>query len=148
MTLKEDQHWIEVLYVEDDPGDVELTSEALQEAKVRVNLTVVEDGDKALDYLHQKPPYAGVGQPDLILLDLNLPKKSGRQVLAEIKSDQKLRHIPVVILTTSDDHEDMIKTHQLGANCYIRKPVGLEGFSRVVRSIEEFWFTIVRVPNQ
>jgi two-component system response regulator len=139
---------IEILMVEDDPGDVDLTRETLDESKIRVSLNVVEDGVKALEYLHQKGQYANAARPDMILLDLNLPKKDGREVLAEIKSDPNLRTIPVVVLTTSDADEDIFKTYDLGANCYITKPVGLDQFSKVVKSIENFWFTIVKMPKK
>ncbi|MCG8604596.1 response regulator, partial [bacterium] len=113
----------------------------------KVVLQVVSDGWQAMDYLHGEGDYADVKPPDLVLLDLNLPKKDGREVLAEIKGDDNLRHIPVVILTTSDADEDILRTYGLGCNCYITKPVGLEQFEKVVRAIECFWFTIVKLPN-
>ena len=138
---------IEVLLVEDDPGDAELTQAFLEEAKVVINITIVEDGVEAMAYLHQEGKYAGVILPDVILLDLNMPRKDGREVLAEIKSDDALRHIPVVVLTTSDTDEDILKSYNLGANCYVTKPVGLDEFSRIVQSIEHFWFTIVKLPK-
>ncbi len=137
---------IEVLLVEDDPADVELTEECLKEAKVVLNLNVVNDGAKAIAYLHQEGQYAKAVRPDLILLDLNLPKKDGREVLAEIKNHETLKSIPVVVLTTSRAEEDIVKSYGLGANCYISKPVGLDQFARVVRSIEDFWFTVVKLP--
>ena len=139
-------HRVEVLLVEDDPGDADLTREYLEEAKVIVNLNVVDDGVKAIEYLHQDPPYTEATRPDLILLDLNLPKKDGREVLQEIKNDDHLKRIPVVILTTSDAENDIIKSYDLGANCYVTKPIGLEQFAYIVRAIESFWFTIVRLP--
>lgn len=137
---------IEILLVEDDPGDVDLTQEILEEAKVMVNLNVVDDGIKAIEFLHREGQYAGVSRPDLILLDLNLPKKNGREVLAEVKSDENLRRIPVVILTTSDSDKDILETYGLGANCYVTKPVGLDQFAEIVKFIEGFWFTVVKLP--
>ena len=137
---------VEVLLVEDDPGDVELTTEAFKEGKIVVNLTVIEDGVKALAYLRREAPYAGAVRPDLILLDLNLPKKDGREVLRDIKSDEHLKGIPVVVLSTSDAEVDILKTYGLGANCYINKPVQLDQFTKVVRAIEEFWFSLVKLP--
>lgn len=135
---------IEVLMVEDDPADVDLTREYLKDAKVAISLSVVDDGAKAMDFLHRRPPYADAVRPDVILLDLNLPKKDGREVLKEIKSDDSLRRIPVVVLTTSSAEGDIFKTYDLGANCYITKPVGLDEFAKVVHSIEEFWFSVVK----
>jgi len=137
---------VEVLLVEDDPGDVDLTKEALAEGKIAVNLHVVDDGVKALAYLRQEGSYAGAVRPDLIVLDLNLPKKDGREVLRDLKNDEALKRIPVVILTTSDAEVDVLKTYGLGANCYITKPVGLDQFAKVVRAIEDFWFSIVKLP--
>lgn len=139
---------IEILLVEDSPGDVRLTQEVFQEGKVRNNLSVVEDGVQALAFLRKQTPYAHTSQPDLILLDLNLPKKDGRMVLEEIKADEKLRRIPVVILTTSSAEEDIIKAYELHANCYITKPIDLEQFIQVVKSIEQFWLTIVKLPPE
>jgi two-component system response regulator len=139
---------IEVLLVEDDPGDVELTREALDASKLSVNLRVVEDGEKAMDYLRRFGPYAGVAKPDLVILDLNLPRKDGRQVLADIKSDPALRSIPVVVLTTSGAADDIGRMYALGANCYITKPIGMTQFATVVQSIESFWFTIVKLPTR
>lgn len=138
---------IEILLVEDDPGDVELTRETLLESKVMLNLNVVADGVEALAYLRREPPYAAAIAPDLLLLDLNLPRKDGREVLEEVKADPKLRSIPIIVLTTSKAEEDILKSYGLGANCYIPKPVGFEQFTQVVRSIEEFWFTVVRLPH-
>jgi CheY-like chemotaxis protein len=137
---------IEILMVEDNPGDVRLTEEALKEGKVRNNLYTVEDGQAALEFLRRQGPYARSPRPDLILLDLNLPKKNGREVLAEIKEDADLRRIPVVILTVSKAEQDILETYNLHANCYITKPVDLEQFIQVVKSIEDFWFTIVMLP--
>jgi CheY-like chemotaxis protein len=137
---------VEILLVEDNPGDVRLTLEALKDGKVMNRLNVVEDGVAALDYLYKRAPYTGVMRPDLILLDLNLPKKNGREILATIKSDDTLKTIPVVILTTSQAEEDVMRSYVLHANCYISKPVGFEHFTHIVRSIELFWLTIVQLP--
>jgi two-component system, chemotaxis family, response regulator Rcp1 len=137
---------IEILMVEDNPGDVRLTVEALKEAKVRNNLHTVEDGVEALAFLRREGGYAEVPRPDLVLLDLNLPKMNGREVLAEIKEDPDLRRIPVVILTISQAEQDIVKSYSLHANCYITKPVDLDQFLEVVKSIENFWLTIVKLP--
>jgi two-component system, chemotaxis family, response regulator Rcp1 len=138
---------IQVLLVEDNPGDVRLTKEALKEGKLLNQLTVVGDGVEALSFLRQEGKYADALQPELILLDLNLPKKDGREVLAEIKADSKLRRIPVVVLTTSSAEEDILKIYDLHANCYITKPVDLEQFMGVVKSIEDFWVSVVKLPS-
>ncbi len=138
---------VQILLVEDNSGDVRLTIEALKEAKVLNKLMVVKDGVEALSLLRQEGQYTHVAPPDLILLDLNLPKKDGREVLAEIKNDDKLKHIPVVILTTSRDEQDVLKSYNLHANCYISKPVELDQFIRVVKSIEDFWLGIVVLPK-
>jgi len=138
---------IEILLVEDSPGDVRLTREALVEGKVRNNLHVVEDGVEALRFLRREDKYAAAVRPDLILLDLNLPKMDGRQVLEKIKADSELRTIPVVILTSSEAEEDICRAYDLHANCYVTKPVDLEQFITVVKSIEMFWFTIVKLPS-
>ena len=138
---------IEILLVEDNPGDIRLTKEALKEAKVLNTLTVVQDGVEALTCLRQRGKYADAKRPDLILLDLNLPKKDGREVLAEIKNDEALKFIPVVILTTSQDEQDVLKSYGLHANCYITKPVELEQFISVVKAIEDFWLGIVILPS-
>lgn len=137
---------LEVLMVEDNPGDVRLTREALKGGKVLLNLHVVEDGVAALDFLHQRAPHAQAPRPDLILLDLNLPKKDGREVLAAIKSDPGLKTIPVVILTTSQAEEDVLRAYHLSANCYITKPVDFEQFTRIVHVIQQFWFTVATLP--
>lgn len=139
---------IDILLVEDNPGDVRLTREALKEGKVLNNLHVTMDGMEALAFLKQEGEYRHAVRPDIVLLDLNLPKKDGREVLAEIKADPGLRRIPVVILTTSKAEEDVIKTYDLHANCYITKPVDLDQFITVVKSLEDFWFTIVRLPSE
>jgi CheY-like chemotaxis protein len=138
---------IEILLVEDNPGDVRLTREALKEAKVANTLHVVEDGVAAIDFLLRHAPYAESPRPDLILLDLNLPRKNGREVLAEIKSRDTLRTIPVVILTTSQAEEDIVRAYHLHANCYIAKPVDFTQFTTIIRTIEDFWLTIVALPS-
>ena len=138
---------IEVLLVEDSPGDVRLTKEAFKEAKVCINLRVVTDGVRAMAFLLREGEYANAPRPDLILLDLNLPKKDGREVLAEIKESPALKSIPVVVLTTSAAEEDILRSYLLHANCYITKPVGLEGFLKVVQSIDNFWLTVVKLPG-
>jgi two-component system, chemotaxis family, response regulator Rcp1 len=138
---------IQVLLVEDNPGDVRLTKEALKEGKLLNQLTVVGDGVEALSFLRKEGIYADALQPELILLDLNLPKKDGREVLAEIKADPNLRRIPVVVLTTSSSEEDILKIYDLHANCYITKPVDLEQFMGVVKSIEDFWVSVVKLPS-
>ena len=138
---------VQVLLVEDNPGDVRLTKEALKEGKLLNQLTVVGDGVEALSFLRKEGRYADAVQPELILLDLNLPKKDGREVLAEIKADPNLRRIPVVVLTTSSSEEDILKIYDLHANCYITKPVDLEQFMGVVKSIEDFWVSVVKLPS-
>ncbi|MCG3206957.1 MAG: Response regulator rcp1 [Anaerolineae bacterium] len=137
---------IEILLVEDNPGDVRLTIEALKDGRVQNNLHVAKDGVEAMAFLRHERQYAAVPTPDLILLDLNLPKKDGRQVLAEIKTDPVLKRIPVVILTTSEAEVDILKTYELHANSYITKPVDLDQFIKVIRSIKEFWLTVVKFP--
>ncbi len=137
---------VEILLIEDNPGDVRLTLEALKESKIINNLQVVDDGIEALSYLKKEGIYKDKPRPDLIILDLNLPKKDGREVLAEIKSDVLLKQIPIVILTTSEAEEDIIKSYELHANCYITKPVNMEQFIKVVKSVGEFWFSIVILP--
>jgi chemotaxis family two-component system response regulator Rcp1 len=137
---------IEILMVEDNPGDVRLTKEALKDAKVSNTLRVVEDGAAALDYLHRRGVHADAPRPDLILLDLNLPKKNGREVLEEVKQDANLKSIPVVILTTSQAEEDVVRAYSLHANCYITKPVDFTQFAKIVRTIEDFWLSIVTLP--
>ena len=138
---------VEILLVEDNPGDVRLTMEALKEGKLRNNLTVARDGEEALALLRQEDGYSETPQPDLILLDLNLPKRDGREVLREIKEDSNLKHIPVVILTTSKAAEDVLSTYESHANSYITKPVDLEQFLAVVRAIENFWLIVVTLPR-
>jgi chemotaxis family two-component system response regulator Rcp1 len=139
---------IRILLVEDNPGDVRLTKEALKEAKVRNSLSVVEDGVAAMNFLRCEGEYADVERPDLILLDLNLPKKDGREVLEEIKRDPALKRIPIVVLTTSRAEQDILQSYDLHANCYVTKPVDLDQFINIVKSIEDFWLTIVRLPSE
>ncbi len=138
---------IEILLVEDNPGDVRLTMEGLNEGKVRNNLHVAKDGVEALAFLRHEAQHSDAVRPDLILLDLNLPRKDGREVLSEIKADPTLKTIPVVVLTTSRAEQDVLQSYQLQANCYITKPVDLEQFITVVKSIEDFWLTIVTLPT-
>ena len=137
---------VEILLVEDNPADVRLTQEALKEGKVYNNLHWAKDGVEALDFLRRKGKFEGAPRPDIILLDLNLPKKDGREVLQDIKNDDKLKRIPVVILTTSKAEEDVLKSYNLHANCYVTKPVDVSEFIDKVRSIEDFWLTIVKLP--
>ncbi|MEO1393039.1 MAG: response regulator [Cyanobacteria bacterium J06634_5] len=137
---------VEVLLVEDDIGDIELTREALVDSKLAVNLHVVKDGVEALEYLRQQGEHQRAIAPDLILLDLNLPRKDGREVLEDIKNDPALKRIPVIVLTTSDTEEDIVRSYNLGVNCYVQKPVGMEEFIRIVKVLEDFWFTIVKLP--
>ncbi len=137
---------VEILLIEDNPGDVRLTVEALKESKIINNLNVVDDGIEALSYLQKEGIYKDKPRPDLIILDLNLPKKDGREVLGEIKSEDSLKQIPIAILTTSEAVEDIIKSYELHANCYITKPVNMEQFVKVVKSVGDFWFSIVMLP--
>lgn len=139
---------VEILLVEDNPGDVRLTRETLKDSKLLNRMSVTVDGVEALAFLRREGRYAGEARPDLILLDLNLPKKDGREVLAEIKADESLRRIPVIVLTTSSAEQDILKMYDLHANCYIAKPVDLDQFSAVVRAIEAFWFTVVKLPPE
>jgi chemotaxis family two-component system response regulator Rcp1 len=137
-----------ILLVEDNPGDVELVREALSDSKMRNEMHVATDGIEASDFLKREGKYAAAPRPDLILLDLNLPKKNGRELLQEIKSDPDLKFIPVVVLTSSKAEEDIIRSYNLHANCYITKPVDFEQFMKVVRSIEDFWLTVVKLPGR
>ena len=137
---------VEILLIEDNPGDVRLTIEALKESKIMNNMHVADDGIEALSFLKKEGIYKDKPRPDLIILDLNLPKKDGREVLGEIKSDDSLKQIPIVILTTSEAEEDIIKSYELHANCYITKPVNMEQFIKVVKSVGDFWFSIVMLP--
>ena len=138
---------VDILLIEDNPGDARLAQEALKDSKVRNKLHVVSDGMAATDFLFKRGDYKDAPRPDVIILDLNLPKKDGREVLAEIKDDKNLKRIPVVILTISRAEEDILKAYNLHANCFITKPLNLEKFLEVVKSIEDFWFTIVKLPN-
>lgn len=137
---------VEILLVEDNPGDADLAREAMEDSKIRNNLHVVCDGEEAMAFVRRSGRYEEAPRPDLILLDLNLPRKSGREVLAEIKADEDLKRIPVVILTASKDEEDILRSYSLHANCYITKPIDLHQFVRVVRAIEDFWLAIVKLP--
>lgn len=139
---------LDILLVEDNPADVRLTREAFREGKILNNLVVAKDGVEAMDFLHRRGKYAGAARPDLILLDLNLPRKDGREVLAEVKSDSSLMRIPVVVLTTSRAEIDIVKSYNLHANCYIVKPVDLDQFISVVKSIDHFWLTAVTLPGE
>ena len=139
---------IEVLLVEDSPGDVRLTREAFKDARVHINLHVAVDGTDAMAFLRRQGEHANVPRPDLILLDLNLPKKDGREVLEEIKESPALKSIPVVILTTSASEADILQSYRLHANCYITKPVDLAGFLEVVKSIDSFWLSVVKLPRE
>jgi len=138
---------VEILLVEDNPGDVRLTQEALKESKVTNNLSVAEDGVEALAFLKREGKYADAPRPDLLLLDLNLPKKDGRELLEEIKANENLRRIPVVVLTTSKAEEDIVRMYNQHANCYITKPIDFDQFIEVIKSIENFWLTIVKLPT-
>lgn len=137
---------VEILLVEDNPGDVDLARDALEKGRVKNNLHVVMDGEAAMAFLKQQGAYEAVPRPDLILLDLNLPKKDGREILAEIKVDPSLKRIPVVVLTTSQDEADVLKSYNLHANCYLAKPIQLDRFFKMVQSIEDFWLSIVVLP--
>ncbi|GAB4257442.1 MAG: response regulator [Methylomicrobium sp.] len=148
MSLEEMGRAAEFLLVEDNPGDIRLTREALTESKVKNNLNVVGDGEEAMAFLRRQGKYADAPRPDVILLDLNLPKKNGREVLQEIKADPSLKRIPVVIITSSEAEQDVLKTYDLHVNCYVNKPVDLEQFVKVVQSIETFWLTIVKLPSE
>ena len=146
MSLRTAPEVFEILLVEDNPGDARLAQEALKEGRMTSRLKVVVDGVEAMAYLRREGQYAGVPRPNLVLLDLNLPRKDGRQVLAELKADEDLRRIPVVVLTTSQAEQDILRSYDLHANCYITKPVDLDRFISVVRSIEEYWCSVVTLP--
>lgn len=139
---------VEILLVEDSPGDVKLTEEALRDANVPNHLHVARDGEEAMRFLRRQPPFEASPRPDLILLDLNMPRKDGREVLAEIKADPDLRRIPVIILTTSQSEDDVAEAYNLAANCYVAKPVDLDQFLDVVRAIDDFWLTLVKLPSE
>jgi CheY-like chemotaxis protein len=147
MNFEPQSQLIDILLVEDNAGDVRLTQEVLKDSKVRNNLTVASNGEEALHCLRKQGKFKDCLRPDLILLDLNLPVKDGREVLAQIKEDPDLKRIPVVILTTSKAEEDILKTYNLHANCYVTKPVDLDQFVKVVKSLEDFWLAIVKLPN-
>jgi chemotaxis family two-component system response regulator Rcp1 len=138
---------VQILLVEDSPDDVELTTEALNEGKLLHNLHVAADGMEAMDFLHRRGKYTSAPEPDLVLLDLNLPRKDGREVLDEIKSEPGLAHLPVIVLTTSTQEEDILKSYQLHANSYMTKPVDLEQFVRAVKALENYWLTVVKLPH-
>ena len=138
---------ISLLLVEDNPGDVELVRESLSKDRLHLEVSVAADGLEALDFLQHRPPFEGAPRPDLVLLDLNLPKQDGRQVLAEIKADPDLKRIPIVILTSSAAEIDVLRSYNLGANCYLTKPVDLDAFRNIIRSVEGFWFTVVKLPD-
>ncbi|MEH2302562.1 MAG: response regulator [Nostoc sp.] len=139
---------IQVLLVEDNPGDAQLTRIALEESKISIHLNVVEDGVEAMAFLRKQEKYVKAAHPDIVLLDFNLPRKDGREVLAEMKGDENLKRIPVVVLTTSQAQEDILKAYNLSANCYIAKPVDFDQFVNIVQSIENFWFAIVKLPPE
>jgi CheY-like chemotaxis protein len=137
---------IEILLVEDNPADVLLTREAFEEGKLPYRLSVVEDGEQALRFLQKKGEFKQAPEPHIVLLDLNLPKKDGRELLAEVKSDPSLRHIPVIVLTTSDANQDIRRAYDLHANCYLTKPIDVDEFLKSIRSVENFWLTLARLP--
>ncbi|MCX6684721.1 MAG: response regulator [Methanoregula sp.] len=139
---------VEILLVDDNPADVALTQEAFLDNKLCNNLSIVNDGVEAMEFLLKKGQYASVPTPDIILLDLNMPRKDGREVLAEIKSDDELKYIPVVIMTVSKDDKDILESYRLHANCYVKKPVKFAEFVEVVRSLENFWFSVVTLPSK
>ena len=147
MKQQDDNKLVDILLVEDNEGDARLAKEAMRDSKIRNTLHHVSDGEEAMAFLRKEGKYAKAPRPDLVLLDLNLPKKDGRQVLAEIKNDDELKRIPVVILTVSSAEEDILKSYNLHANCFITKPIDLSQFMKVVRSVEDFWLTIVKLPN-
>lgn len=140
--------FVHILMVEDDPADADLAREVLENSKLLVDLHVVQTGEQCLDFLFHRPPYENVPRPDLILLDLNLPGMNGHEVLQTLKSEKEVRRIPVVILTSSAAERDILQTYDLGANCYVTKPVDLAQFNIIVRSIEDFWFSIVQLPRE
>ncbi len=145
--MEESMRPFNILLVEDNAGDIRLVKEGLKEGKLYHNLHVVEDGEKAMEFLRQEAEFSGAPRPDIVLLDLNLPRKDGREVLAEIKNDMKLKNIPIIVLTTSDAEQDITKTYEHHANCYVTKPVDFEQFNRVIAAIEKFWFTIAKLPG-
>ena len=139
---------IDILVVEDNPGDARLIMEVLKSNKIHNSIHIVKDGVEAMDFLHKKGEFADVPRPDLIFLDLNLPRKDGREVLAELKSDDKFKQIPVVVMTMSQAEEDILKSYSLHANCYVTKPIDLDQFVKVIESIEDFWFSLVKLPSK
>ena len=139
---------IRILLVEDNPADADLTCEKLEASKIMNDISLVKDGVEAMDFLLKKPPYENALRPDLVLLDLNLPRKDGREVLAEMKATPGLKRIPVVVLTSSQAEEDIVKTYELQASAYVTKPVDLAGFGKIVKAIESFWFSVVRFPPE
>ncbi len=141
-------HPFEILLVEDNPGDVVLTQEALREGRFRYHLSIAEDGEQALHFLRKEGIYKNAPRPDLILMDLNLPKKDGREVLAEVKNDPVLGHIPVIVLTTSEADQDIARAYKLHANCYLTKPLQVEDFVNMILSVEEFWLNLAHLPVQ
>ena len=148
MNLPTEERPVSVLLVEDDPGDVDLTKEALAATHLDVDLSVVVDGQEAMQYLRREGQYINAAKPDLVLLDLNMPRKDGREVLHDIKKDPDLTTIPVVVLTTSDADEDVHRAYDLGANCYVTKPAGFEQYAHVVKSVGNFWFVVVKLPGR
>jgi len=148
MSTRRNGRPIEILLVEDNPADVRLTIEVFKDSRITNHISVANDGEEAMDFLHKRGKYAGEMRPDLVLLDLNLPKKDGREVLTEIKADQELKTIPIIVLTTSDADQDVWKAYDAGVNSYITKPVDLEQFIGIFRSIEDFWLTIVKLPTR
>jgi chemotaxis family two-component system response regulator Rcp1 len=146
--MKNEPQIVNILMLEDDPGDAELTREVLSMSKVKLNITVVENGVEGLKYLKKEGEYKDARNVDLILLDLNMPKMNGRDFLGKMKKDNNFNHIPVVVLTTSQADEDIVKTYKLGASCYVTKPVGLDEFQKVVGALENFWFTVVKYPSK
>jgi len=146
MSFKAKIRPVEILLIEDNPGDIRLTIESFKESKITNNINIVEDGIEAINYLKKKGKFKDEPLPDIIILDLNLPKKGGREVLAEIKEDKKLKHIPVVVFTTSKAEMDILKSYELHANCYISKPLKINQFIKIVKAIEHFWFCIVKLP--
>lgn len=139
---------VEILLVEDDPGDIELIKETISSSKLKINLQIVNDGSKAISYLKKQGQYSDKTEPDLVILDLNLPLKNGMEVLKEVKSDEDIKHIPIIVMTTSDQDSDVLKSYKLGANSYVTKPMGIEQFSHIVNTIEDFWLTIVKLPKR
>jgi two-component system, chemotaxis family, response regulator Rcp1 len=147
-SMRSDARPIEILLVEDNPGDVRLTQEALREGRIRNRLSVVEDGEEAMRYLRREGEFAQAARPDVVILDLNLPRMNGREVLREMKGDPRLKSIPVVVLSSSEAEQDVVAAYDLHANCYVTKPVDLDQFVRAIQSIEHFWFTIVKLPPE